>query len=142
MKTSLNAGSMLVIIVVIVTVIFMLAILAAQAFAEVPECPLSVDSAATIYMVAIYAHEDAARPGMRYTFQAPPQTLEPGSVARPCPCEGYPIGFEWYHVAPEFSKSVDVLVKSCGDTSRVYPFIFKDGFESGTTARWSSTIGG
>ena len=141
MKTSLNAGSMLVIMVVIVTVIFMLAILAAQAFAEVPECPLRADADASVYVIAIYAHESEVD-GVRYTYQSPPLLLPVGHVANPCPCEGYPIGFEWYHVAPEFSKSVDVLVKSCGDTSRVYPFIFKDGFESGTTARWSSTIGG
>lgn len=109
---------------------------------SIPQCELRATSAATIYAVAVYAHEDAARPGMRYTYQTPPQTLEPGYVARPCPCEGYPIGFEWYMVPPEFEKSTPVLVKSCGDTGRVYPFIFKDGFEGGDTSQWDKTQGG
>jgi hypothetical protein len=107
-------------------------------FAEIPECELRSTAAATIYLVAIYAHE--AGPGMRYTYQTPVMVLEPGYVARPCPCEGYPIGFEWHMVPPEFEKSTPVLVKSCGDTSRVYPFIFKDGFDGGDTSQWSKEV--
>lgn len=98
--------------------------------------------AAYIYVVAIWAHEDPAAPGRRYTFTSwPGKTLGLMQVASPCPCEGYPIGFEWYMVPPEFEKTIPVLVKSCGDTSRIYPFIFSDGFELGDTSRWSTPSG-
>ena len=97
-------------------------------------CPLTVTATADIYLIAIYAHE--ASPGVRYVYQTAPMTIHPGEVANPCPCEGYPIGFEWHWVVPEFEKA-STLVKSCGDTSRVYPKIFADGFESGGTERWN-----
>lgn len=105
------------------------------------ECELRTTNAGTVYLIGVWAHEDPAQPGMRYTFQAPPQTLEPGEVARPGPFEGCPIGYEWWYQPPDFSKA-NALVKSCGDTDRRYPRIFQDGFESGNTGRWSATIGG
>jgi hypothetical protein len=106
----------------------------------IPDCPLRVtDGAATIYLVAIYAHESPTYPGMRYTFETDSMIIAPGEVATPCPCEGYPIGFEWYYIPPNFTKSAGVVVKECGDTGRPYPRIFKDGFESGDTSRWDYT---
>lgn len=110
-------------------------------FGQIPECPLRVsDGAATIYMVAIYAHESPTIPGERYMFETDSMILAPGETATPCPCEGYPIGFEWYYIPPTFTKSAGVLVKGCGDTGKPYPDIFRDGFESGDTSRWSYTF--
>jgi len=99
-----------------------------------PECPLQVSGVAEVYMVAIYAHESPVH-GVRYTFTTEPQVVTENATLTPS-YEGHPIGFEWWHKAPDFQKSTDVLVKSCGGTDRVYPFIFSDGFETGTTERW------
>jgi len=109
---------------------------------DVVVCELRATNAGTVYLIAVFEHQDPARPGMRFTCQAPPQTLEPGEVARPGPYDACPIGFEWWHQPPDFSFAGDVLVKSCGDTGRLHPHLFSDGFESGNTAAWSSTIGG
>jgi len=110
-----------------------------------PECILrSPLSSKAVQLVAIYAHESPVF-GVRYTFTTPSDLMDPGDVARPCPCEGHPVGFEWYNA------NTGSLLKVCGDTSRVYPrsptptptpvpdVIFSDGFETGTTARWSSS---
>lgn len=98
--------------------------------AEVPDCPLTVtDGCASVYMIAIYEHEHPGLPGQRYTYITPTQTLCPGNTATPGPYEGSPIGFEWYWSQPLFPKSL--LTKQCGDTSKVYPHIFTDGFELG-----------
>ena len=96
-------------------------------------CPLSVSGTAEVYMVAIYAHESPVQ-GVRYVFTTEPQIVTDATLTPTY--EGYPVGFEWWHKAPDFQKSTDVLVKSCGDTDRVYPFVFSDGFESGDTSRW------
>jgi len=98
-----------------------------------PECPLQVSGVAEVYMVAIYAHESPVT-GVRYTFTTEPRTVTDAVLAPTY--DGLPVGFEWWHKAPDFQKSTDVLVKSCGGTDRVYPFIFSDGFETGTTERW------
>jgi hypothetical protein len=105
---------------------------------DVVECDLRSTNAGTVYLIAVFEHQDPARPGMRYTCQTPPQTLEPGKVARPGPYDACPVGFEWWHIPPDFTLSVgDVLVKSCGDTDRLHPHFFSDGFETGDTSRWS-----
>jgi hypothetical protein len=96
-----------------------------------------------VYLIAFYAHESPIR-GKRYTYTTPTMWIPPGYQANPCPCEGYPIGFEW-----RISRNGELL-KTCGDTSPVYPRtptpvptgIFSDGFESGTTGKWSASIGG
>jgi len=78
-------------------------------------------------MVAIYAHESEV-PDQRYVYETPPQFVPAGSTVSPGPYEGYPVGFEFY---------VDtVLLKSCGETIRGYPF-FADGFESGDFKAWT-----
>ena len=101
---------------------------------QTPECPLQVSGVAEVYMVAIYGHESTTT-GVRYTFTTVPKTVE-NSTLTPT-YEGLPVGFEWWHKAPDFQKSTDVLVKSCGDTSRVYQNpIFSDGFETGDTSNW------
>lgn len=106
-----------------------------------PDCDLTSTAAATVYLVAVFAHEDPARPGTRYTYQTLPQTLVPGMVARPGPYEACPIGFEWFHVPPVFPTEQELLpAKICGDTGRVFPFIFDDGFETGNTTRWSTVF--
>ena len=102
------------------------------------ECSLTLSSEfpVSVYMTAIYAHE--AAPQVRYYYETNPMILMPGHTATPCPCEGTPIGFEWYVIPPEFSKATMDAVKSCGDTSLVYPLIFADGFETGTLERWGN----
>lgn len=128
-------------VVTVVLLLLMFAFWAGSVWGEVPECPLTVsDGAASVYLVAIWAHEDPNNLGMRYTVQAQPQTLEPGQVATPT-YEGYPIGFEWHHVPPIFPTSkTATIVKSCGDTGRVFPPVFSDGFEGGDTSRWTRSV--
>ena len=79
-------------------------------------------------MVAIYAHESTTK-GVRYTYQTNTETVIAGSIVSPCPCEGFPIGFEWY--------SGEVMLRGCGDTGRVFASIFADGFESGDFRAWT-----
>lgn len=113
-----------------------------------PPCILHVDGPGSIYLVAFWAHESPTY-GERYTFAAPSLSVPPGPhSARPDGVEGYPIGYEWWNAVS------GELLKSCGDTSKIYPrtptptptpppsSIFADGFESGDTSRWSSTVGG
>lgn len=108
----------------------------------VPECPITVSGGcASVFTITVYAHEDQSRPGMRYVYQADPQTLCPGFTARPGPFQGYPIGFEWHHVPPIFPpKKTTTEILSCGDTGRVFPPIFSDGFESGGTGAWTLSV--
>ena len=104
------------------------------------ECPLTVtEGVATIYAEVIYAHEDPANPGWRYTYTTEAQVITEGHTAH-LQAEGHPIGCEWYYQQPEFQKA-KVLIKQCGDTRRVFPNIFADGFESGDVLKWSSTNG-
>lgn len=103
-----------------------------------PECVLNLEGPGTLYMVGIWAHESETR-CVRYTYESETRVVLPGpQVARLSLVEGYPIGYEWWDADNR------VLLKSCGDTDRAYPCkgIFEDGFESGNTAAWSSTIGG
>jgi hypothetical protein len=112
-----------------------------------PDCELRTTAAATIWLVSVFAHEDPANPGHRYIHTTDKLTIEPGEVARTCyqtgrqpaPCEGWPIGFEWHWEIPEFSKA-SALVKTCGETGRIFPPIFSDGFETGNTSRWTRTV--
>ena len=91
-----------------------------------PECVL-LSGGGSVTLMVIYAHEAAE--DVRYVYVAGPESVPPGSILRPSEVEGTPIGYEWY---------VDgVLWKSCGDTDRRHPVIFADGFETGTTERWS-----
>jgi len=98
-----------------------------------PACELSLPNGGTVVLEAFYAHE-AEGGGRRYTFRTSPQTVPPGSLVRPCPCEGYPIGFRWY------LAEGGTPLKSCGDTSTVYALIFSHGFEGGSTQGWSATV--
>ena len=99
-----------------------------------PACELSAPSGA-IYLVAYYAHESEVR-GVRYSYKTAPVTYRPGRTVKPCPCQGFPIGFEWFTVA-------GAVLKSCGDTSTAHwhSHIFSDGFETGDTDRWSLVVG-
>ena len=81
-------------------------------------------------MVAIYAHESTT-PGVRYTYQTPPQTVPAGFVVEPGTAQGYPVGFEFYFDG--------ALTMSCGDVRRGYPF-FADGFESGDLSAWMEVV--
>ena len=81
----------------------------------------------TVTMVAFYAHESTT-PGVRYTYQTPPQTVPAGSVVEPGTAQGHPVGFEFYFDG--------ALTMSCGDARRGYP-LFKDGFESGDYRAWT-----
>ena len=94
-----------------------------------PACELLLPSGGVVYMVAYYLHESSVS-GTRYSFQTVPVGVVPGSTLRPCPCEGHPVGFEWY-------TSDGVLLKSCGDTSTKHWHIFSDGFESGDLEAWN-----
>jgi hypothetical protein len=93
-----------------------------------PACALPLPSGGTIYLVAFYEHESDAQ-GTRYSFQTAPVWVAPGSTARPCPCEGYPVGFQWY-------TSDGVLLKSCGDVTTKHWHLFSDGFETGDVSKW------
>ena len=99
-----------------------------------------------VYLVAIYAHESPTF-GVRYTFTTDAFWVGFADAARPCPCQGYPIGFEW-HIARNGE-----LIKACGDTITIYPRsptpaptptpvpnieIFSDGFENGGVENWSN----
>lgn len=97
-----------------------------------PACEIIFPTQADIYLVAFYAHESTTR-GTRYTHQTAPASVPPGSTVRPCPCEGYPIGFEWRAV------NDNRILKSCGDTSSIFSYLFADGFESGDVEKWSSS---
>jgi len=104
------------------------------------ECPLTVTSGgATVYAKVIYAHEDPANPGMRYVYETSRHVVLSGHTAT-LEYEGYPIGAEWYMVPPEFQKSSHSIVKSCGDTGRVFPDIFRDGFERGDAGAWDQIV--
>jgi len=95
-----------------------------------PACELTFATSSEIYLVTYYAHESPTDQGKRYFHQTAPALIPPGSNVRPCPCEGYPIGFEWR------SANDNQIIKSCGDTNLSYPHIFSDGFESGNTEEW------
>jgi hypothetical protein len=82
-----------------------------------------VSQGGTVTLIAIYAHESTA-PGVRYTYQTPPQTSPAGSIVEPGAYEGHPVGFEFY-----FNGA---LTMSCGDVRRGYP-PSEDGFEPPTT---------
>ena len=112
-----------------------------------PPCALHATKGENVYLIAFYAHESPTL-GKRYTFTTPAMWIPAGYQANPCPCEGRPIGFEWRIAA------TDELLLGCGDTSHVYPRsptptptpppfeLFRDGFESGDTGRWSAAVGG
>jgi hypothetical protein len=99
-----------------------------------PACPLVLPGGGAVYLIAYYEHESSVQ-GTRYADHVGPVFLPPGATARPCrpPCEGHPVGFEWF-------TTDGVLIKSCGDTSTAHWHLFSDGFESGDLGAW--TIGG
>jgi len=110
-----------------------------------PPCVLYVTGPGEVYLVGIWAHESTVF-GERYTYRSAAMHVNAGSqAARPGPVEGYPIGYEWW------DATSGTLLKSCGDTSRVYPrtptptptpppdVIFTDGFETGDVSKWSSS---
>jgi hypothetical protein len=100
-----------------------------------PACELLLPSVESVYLVAFYLHGSESHPGMRYNFQTSSVVVPPGAIARPCPCQGHPVGFKWY-------TADGVLLKACGDTSTLHWLIFRDGLETGTTDSWSTTTGG
>jgi hypothetical protein len=89
-----------------------------------------------VNLVVVWAHED--KNCMRYIYAVLPRDVPVGSYrGDPAGVEGEPVGYEWWDV------NSDTLLKSCGDTGRDYECpdtIFEDGFENGSTSRWSSTI--
>ena len=91
-----------------------------------PECPLILPVGGTVYLVAFYEH--TIDDDTRYSYQTTTVSVPPGFTARPCPCEGYPVGFKWFNGS-------GVLLKSCGDTIKNLD-IFEDGFESGDWGEW------
>lgn len=110
-----------------------------------PPCTLHVSGPGRVFLVGIWAHEWPVE-GRRWTYTSENLVVAAGQqVLNPRYVQGYPIGFEWWDAVS------GTLLKSCGDTGRVYPrsptptptpvpdTIFSDGFETGTTARWSSS---
>ena len=95
-----------------------------------PACELVSPAGGTVYLVAYYEHESSTS-GTRYQFQTAPVAIPPGSTARPCPCQGHPVGFRWY-------SSDGSILKTCGDTSTKHLHIFSDGFESGDLGKWTT----
>ena len=99
-----------------------------------PACELSLPGGGAVYLVGFYLHESEKQLKTRYTFQTAPVSVGPGALLRPCPCEGFPVGFKWYTADGR-------LIRACGDTATILPFIFEDGFETGTIDRWSLVAG-
>ena len=102
-----------------------------------PECELTTAAVEAIHLRAFYAHESSAL-GSKWVSVTAPVTVPVGTLLRPCPCEGRPIGFEWVVTL----AGGPVVVKACGDTDPIYYglLIFQDGFESGDTGRWSMVV--
>jgi hypothetical protein len=118
-----------------------------------PTCELYLPAGGTIYLVVYYEHE-SERLGEAYSYTVGPTAISgvkttpakvlPGSLVRPCPCEGHPVGFSWH------DNTSGAVLKRCGITETVYPptptptpgpeLIFRDGFETGDTSRWTREV--
>ena len=94
-----------------------------------PTCELRLPGSGLVYLTAYYKHESSTQ-GTRYTFETTSKELRPGEVARPCPCEGTPVGFTW-----SFTTTGKPFME-CGDTGWKHWHIFSDGFESGDLEAW------
>ncbi len=103
-------------------------------------CPVSVSGTVEIYAVAHYLHE---RPrGRRYFYRTPASIITNQSVGVG-DIKGTPVAFEWYARPYGIVTKSFKLVKVCGVVpDPVFPFVFADGFEAGTTNAWSQTVGG
>ena len=85
-----------------------------------------------VALVAIYLHEDEVKVGKRYIYETTAYDIPAGSYRLdPDEVQGTPVGYQWWNMAGA------VMLKECGDTGDVYSKIFADGFEAGTTERWS-----
>lgn len=97
-----------------------------------PACELGLPNGGSVYLIAFYLHESEQR-GVRYSYRTASISVSPGSLLRPCPCEGHPVGFEWHTADGR-------LLGSCGDTATEIEAIFEDGFETGNTKAWGVAV--
>ena len=101
------------------------------------ECPLTVTSPVEVYARVYYLHEKAHQHYVHTTF-----TVAVSDATVRITPEGNAIGVTW-HVRYHDSDGGFRLEKICGEVpSAIYPLIFLDGVETGTTERWARTAGG
>jgi hypothetical protein len=100
-----------------------------------------VAEGASIYAMAYYLHEDPDNHGKRYRSH-PPLTYDEEAGTLTAAHIGRPVAVEWY-ARPYGGTSEYRVVSTCGKMpdSLIYPWIFEDGFESGTTDGWSKVVG-
>ena len=106
-----------------------------------PDCPITVTGSVEIYLVAFYIHEDKDDHGTRYTYTT--ETIIATDENLPVLFQGYPVAFEIFarpYGTVTKTEAEFELVKTCGEVpSPVYPFIFSNGFENGSTSEWTRT---
>ena len=100
------------------------------------DCPMFVGLPEQMYAKVYYLHEEPR--GLRYVFTTPVST-EAFRLVR-MRAQGEPVAIEyWSRVSDNESFT---LKKLCGTVpDPVFPLIFSDGFESGTTSVWNETVG-
>ena len=101
------------------------------------ECPVAVTTPVEVYVKAYYLHEQPQ--GVRYVYTTPTIIVVNATVTL-TDVEGFPVAIRWYmkHLDGDGFRAV----KTCGVVpDLIFPLIFEDGFESGTTDGWTMTQG-